>query len=40
MRRRANELFKIFIKHISLLPFIVILKEIIFFSNRKRTCYY
>ena len=35
--RYTNGLFKVFIKHILLLSFIVILKEIIFFSNRKKT---
>ena len=33
IKRRANELFKIFIKHILLLSFIVVLKKFILFSN-------
>ena len=32
-KRRVKRLFEIFVKHISLLSFIVILKEIIFFLN-------
>ena len=35
-KRRTNELFKIFIKHTSLLPRIMILKQIILFSNQKK----
>ena len=31
--RRVKELFKIFVKHISLLSFVVILKKINLFSN-------
>ena len=37
MGRYANKLFEVFIKYISLLSFIVILKEVILFSNRKKT---
>ena len=32
-KRRAKELFKVFVKHISLLSFVVILKEINLFPN-------
>ena len=34
--RRVKESFEVFVKHISLLFLVVILIEIIFFSNRKK----
>ena len=37
--RRAKESFKIFIKHISLLSFIVFLKEINLFSNHLKNLF-
>ena len=37
--RRVKKLFKVFVKHISLLSFIVILKEINLFSNHLKSLF-
>ena len=37
--RRVKKLFKIFVKHISILSFIIILKEINLFSNRSKSLF-